>query len=285
MMYRKLIKLIYMLFPVCMIALLLNLGLVASGIMISLNVTYGILICLVILALIAIFIVIVTHKNKYVEGGILDNWSLQTQKLMGTQFMVETFDRLDLYESDFTIVNGSANIGQYDYELAMEFERRRCSSEFYIFDKFLIKEHVDSFEGNHVQFTYTEEKDAAEMLENLRSFNVEQVHVIWDIKGYLWHEKENSIQALNSLHNVLVPGGYLLIDAMDTKPFKSSLNKVFEHLFGYYRDFGEVSTYKKLQKYVLSDEELKKKFKTLFNVDVISLNSGKNVKIACLKKR
>lgn len=287
MIYRKFRALVYLAIPIWILLLfsfgiqfLIERSVNVNGFLVFLYFSLGLSFGMLIIAL-RMFL-----PKKYGKGGELELWHDQTYKLMGEYWMQEVFNILELWRSNIKIVNPSANKGLYDKGLAEGFLKRGMKAKFYLFDLEEVENHVEEFEGNYVSLYYREKKNAFDIKSNLNELDVQLVDVIWDVKGCLWYSKRKTIQALRNYHDALLPGGCIIIDAMRIGKTEARFNKILGDVTGKYRGFAEVSTWKKIRKYIIDqDVKLKDEFDSMFEVSFYDLDHDHKVRIACLKKR
>ncbi|WP_127549635.1 hypothetical protein [Paenibacillus amylolyticus] len=241
-----------------------------------------ILVIMSVLLLILIFEVIIlfissslSKKNtefKYLPGGSLSDWYEPTynynEKISWLDYVLGKLEDEGVRLESIRILSTSANKGKYEYEISKRYPKSKIIAT----DISIPKDHVGS-SGN---FTYlSEENNALNANSYLAKINIENVDLIWDIKGALWYSgKRKKLEILlNEYYNILDVEGVIIFDAYDysREYFKNTLNSEAE-------GYRESSTYTRIKRKL----EKSKWFNIHFDLDFIG---DGEYKVAIMKKK
>lgn len=225
------------------------------------------------------------RKNVYSEGGKLEHWYDYNLEITGVDWMVKAIEVLKLWENDTVIVDVSANKGICDKWLAEEFEKKGLKSEFLIFDKEKVRDHIENYEGKYVRLTYTEEVDGYDIVKTMKNIGVKGIDILWDVKGCLWYARRSSLEVLKNYHEVLNKDGILIVDNMQIKLGKAQMNKWWGEIRGKFSGYAEVSTVYKLSKHRYLTSEEWKEVKTLYEIREYEVDREKKIGIMVFRKR
>lgn len=171
------------------------------------------------------------------------------------------------------LISPSGNKGKYEKDLASKFPQ----SKFVVTDYEIPFNHEQS--QNNFMYLNTE-NNALDIKEYLSEIGIDKVDVIWDIKGALWYsanpkvDKNMLMNLLKAYYSVLSNNGSIVIDAYDYNPNKFPINDLKRALrIGYL----EASTFSKIKRRLLVNEEVSKLFEVKFQGEGLS-------KIVQLKK-
>ncbi|MDN4617636.1 hypothetical protein QCD85_05970 [Paenibacillus sp. PsM32] len=212
---------------------------------------------------------------KYSQKGSLKNWYELTYKYNEKIKWLENIESLlkkngvDLDKLN-TIFSPSGCKGRYEKVLSKKY----LKSRFIVTDIHIPEDHEIS--GDNYTFL-ADSNNAFCASTYLKQNNINNVDLIWDIKGAIWHhpEKNDLIELLSEYHEVLSRKGIILIDAYELSIWKKFLNYLFStsnRIIGY----GEESSFLRIKSNI--NEEIE----CMFDIYVI----GKGLyRMAILSKR
>lgn len=234
----------------------------------------------------------------YGEGGVCHEWPAVTIKYNGEAYakMVwENFARAGFLNgvSAPVILSPTAAKGYYEKIAFQYLNGIGYAPQFILTDVVHNEREQDIYEGQ-AKLVYVNEalnvNQLTERFEEGQQPFEARPHVIWDLKGGLWHalDHQNGKQALCSLlakyHQILRPNGVILIDAYKQSELRTLINTISYHTFkkliwGY----AEKSTYQKIKKH-LTDTAFSSQITDLFDVSE-SFGTKNYESIALVKKQ
>lgn len=220
---------------------------------------------------------------QYEKYGRLRNWSKATKSFRDKYNWDNRFTTLTAkvikneYRnkgSELTIIAPSANNGNIENLLAQKLSVV-INKQVKVFASDIAQvEHISSYSKGLIDFYYKEEINGSQLLE-VYPFKCD---VIFDVKGFLWHElnsfkkKKKSEKVMDIYYELLKPGGIVIVDGY-THRFQSALINLSSfqlQLFGRISWFAEKSTYEHFKKIYNKSNKLKKRYNLIVEKEGIA---------------
>ncbi|WP_240420268.1 hypothetical protein [Paenibacillus periandrae] len=177
------------------------------------------------------------HRNEYIPTL----WELVKQSGM-----------MPPAEEKLVIAGPSASKGRYERDLCYSIlhDNRYNNIVCLLSDLYPPNDRVQDIQKDQLNLTYHNQPVNALHLKNtLRLNGLQEAHIIWDFKGFLWNSvKEQKLaEAFQSLTDSLAHEGIIVLDAYKQKPVFTYFNLMTFHVFNKISRYPEESTYLKIQ--------------------------------------
>lgn len=178
-------------------------------------------------------------------------------------------------------ISPSANSGEDEFRFTSNLANRLEIPVRMQASDFAVMKHQSSNKTANHDFVYIPGVDA----KDLGQYVSDPVHLIWDMKGYLWYtsntlfnKNKKLSHVLHMYYGLLDDGGLLVIDNGKKNVFLQLINEILIIYIPWMFYYGEGSSYSKIEKLINHDTVLKQMF------SVEEVGEGK-YRIAILKKK
>jgi hypothetical protein len=206
---------------------------------------------------------------EYAPWGGLSRWGRATrghnQHIGWLRRAYENLNRSVLQKGEYSeliAVSPSANAAIYEAEIAKNLSRDLgVKITFHATDVAIVGDHVSDFEEGDVSFRYQGGINAEHLPSYLRGKGIRSVHMIWDIKGFMWYRGciGRAEEVFRMYHELLAPSGIFVIEAHRGNAFLRAMNELTV-AFGWVFRYAEKSTFSYIEGVYRNSEELQGMF-------------------------